>query len=75
MEILIFGSLTDIIGKNRIQIEAPVDTVHLKAILIEQYPSLETARYFLALNKIMIQDKQPLKEGDVVALMPAFSGG
>jgi molybdopterin converting factor small subunit len=75
MEILIFGSLIDIIGKNHLQIKAPVDTFSLKALLIQQYPGLETARFFLALNKTMIQDKQPLKEGDVVALMPAFSGG
>jgi molybdopterin synthase sulfur carrier subunit len=75
MEILFFGSLIDITGKEAIQIALPADTDYLKTLLLQQYPGLETARFFLALNKTMVQDKQPLKEGDVVALMPAFSGG
>jgi molybdopterin synthase sulfur carrier subunit len=75
MELLIFGSLTDIIGTDKIVLETPLDTELLKASLLKQYPSLEKMHYFLALNKIMVQEKQPLQEGDVVALMPAFSGG
>jgi molybdopterin converting factor small subunit len=75
MELLIFGSLTDIIGKNSLVLEAPSNTEQLKKSLLEQYPGLEQAHYFLAINKIMVHGNQLLQEGDVVALMPAFSGG
>jgi molybdopterin converting factor small subunit len=75
MEILIFGSLTDIIGTNRLMLDGSPDTEHLRTSLQKQYPDLAKAQYFLAINKIMVQDKQSLQEGDVVALMPAFSGG
>lgn len=75
MEILIFGSLTDIIGADRLLLEAPADTEMLQASLVQQYPRLEQVPYFLALNKIMVQEKQALQQADVVALMPAFSGG
>ncbi len=75
MEILIFGSLTDIIGADRLLLEAPTDTEMLQASLVQQYPRLGQVPFFLALNKIMVQEKQALQPSDVVALMPAFSGG
>lgn len=75
MEILIFGLLTDIIGIDRLVLEAPADTEMLKQHLLKQYPSLGQIQYFIALNKIMVQEKQALQQTDVVALMPAFSGG
>lgn len=75
MDILIFGSLIDIVGTELVQIAAPRDTANLKTLLCQQYPGLEKARFFVALNKTMIQDNHPLKDEDVVALMPAFSGG
>jgi molybdopterin synthase sulfur carrier subunit len=75
MELLIFGSLTDIIGTNKQVLDTPVDTEMLRASLLQQYPSLGKVPYFLAINKTMVQGNHPLQEGDVVALMPAFSGG
>ena len=75
MELLIFGSLTDIIGTNKQVLDNPVDTEMLKASLLQQYPSLAQVPYFVAINKTMVQGNHPLQEGDVVALMPAFSGG
>jgi molybdopterin converting factor small subunit len=47
----------------------------LRASLLKQYPSLGQVPYFVAINKTMVQGNHPLQEGDVVALMPAFSGG
>ncbi len=75
MELLIFGSLTDIIGTNKQVLDNPVDTEMLRASLLQQYPSLGQVPYFVAINKTMVQGNHPLLEGDVVALMPAFSGG
>jgi len=75
MEILIFGSLTDVFGVDRLVMDAPSDTALLQQNLLKQYPGLSQMKYFLALNKIMVQEKQALQEADVVALMPAFSGG
>ena len=75
MEILVFGALTDLIGTDRLVLDAPRDTEEMKQYLLEQYPGLGQMQYFLALNKIMVTDKQVLQETDVLALMPAFSGG
>jgi molybdopterin converting factor subunit 1 len=75
IELLFFGSLTDATTVSRLIVEGMNDTEQLKAYLEERYPSLRTAKYFIAVNQQMIQQSQPLQTGDVVALMPPFSGG
>lgn len=75
MELLFFGSLTDVTSVDRLIVEEMADTEQLKAYLEERYPALRTAKYFIAVNQQMIQQVHPLQPGDVVAFMPPFSGG
>lgn len=75
IEILFFGSLTDATATGRLVAEDIADTDQLKDYLMEKYPALCSARYFVAVNQRMIQQKESLQSGDVVALMPPFSGG
>jgi len=75
IELLFFGSLTDITTVSRLIAEGMSDTEQLKKYLEEKYPALRTAKYFMALNQQMIQQVHPLQPGDVVAFMPPFSGG
>lgn len=75
IEILFFGSLTDATSIPALSIKDMIDTDEVKIFLEEKYPSLQTAKYFIAVNQQMIQTNAILKPGDIVALMPPFSGG
>lgn len=75
IELLFFGSLTDVTMVGRLIVEGVADTEQLKAYLEKRYPALQRAKYFMAVNQQMIQQAHPLQPGDVVAFMPPFSGG
>lgn len=75
IEVLFFGSLTDFTAASSLVAGDLLDTNAVKKFLEEKYPSLKTAKYFIAVNKQMIQNNTTLKPGDIVALMPPFSGG
>lgn len=75
IEILFFGSLTDATAVGRLIVEDVSDTGQLKSYLEEKYPALRSARYFIAVNQRVIQQAVSLQPGDIVALMPPFSGG
>jgi len=75
IQVLFFGSLTDSTLVAEQLIDSVQDTDELKQVLIQQYPSLKMAKFIVALNQQMIQENTLLKNGDIVALMPPFSGG
>jgi len=73
--LLSFGQLTDITGHSTWQMEDVTNTDQLQKILIEKYPDLANSKYLMALNMEVIRGNVSLKSGDVVALLPPFSGG
>lgn len=75
IELLFFGSLTDVTTVSRLIVENMADTEQVKAYLEERYPALRAAKYFMAVNQQMIQQVHTLQPGDIVAFMPPFSGG
>ena len=75
IDILAFGQLTDITGRNTWQMEDVYDTDKLKAELVEKYPKLAQSKFLLAVNMEIIRGNVKLNPGDVVALLPPFSGG
>ena len=75
IEVLFFGSLTDATSTPVVSVSDFTDTNSVKSFLEEKYPSLKTAKYFMAVNRRMIQANTILQTGDTVALMPPFSGG
>ena len=75
MELLFFGSLVDVTIVSRLNLDGIADTDLLRLHLEKCYPTLKSAKYFIAVNQQMIQGNVILKEGDTVALMPPFSGG
>jgi molybdopterin converting factor small subunit len=74
IKVISFGQLTDISGSAEFLIEAQ-DSEQLKLVLADRYPALKDRKYALAINKQLITSKTTLKENDVVALLPPFSGG
>lgn len=68
-----FGSVTDMLDQE-FHIEA-LDTDGLLAALCEQYRPLSGRKLLLAVNNKVIQTNTVLKDDDVVAIMPPYSGG
>lgn len=75
VEVIFFGSITDITIDNSVLIDNCDDINSLVQALIERYPALANKKYFIALNQKMVHENIKLKLGDTVALMPPFSGG
>lgn len=75
IDLLSFGQLTDITGQSTWQMEDIIDTDQLRTTLIEKYPVLANSKYLMAVNMEVIRGNVKLNPGDVVALLPPFSGG
>jgi sulfur-carrier protein len=75
IEILAFGQIIDITGQKAWQMEHVPDTDELKVSLAKIYPSINSAECRIAVNMEIIRGNVELKPGDVVALLPPFSGG
>lgn len=75
IKLLLFGQLKDVFQNSEIMIESIDDTRTLIDILTKQYPELSKITFAIALNQKIVDGKSVLKDNDVVALLPAFSGG
>jgi len=73
IKVIAFGQIAEITGKE-ILIDA-VDTNSLRLELNAQFPQLEGKKYGIAVNKKLVTNDVTLYEGDIVALMPPYSGG
>ncbi|MGN7782917.1 MoaD/ThiS family protein [Niabella sp. 22666] len=74
IQVLFFGQLTDIAG-NAIGIPVAETLRGLEQELWAQFPLLKEKKYALSVNQKMVAGDISLTEGDVVALLPPFSGG
>lgn len=75
IEVLIFGQLAEIVGTDKLSLPKAADTGELVKVLHKQFPNLAQANYKLAVNKVLQEGHADLQEGDVIALLPPFSGG
>ncbi len=75
VEILLFGRLTELLGKGHLLLEDVADTNAVCCRLEGLYPALEQLNYQIAVNQLIIHGNQQLTDGMTVALMPPFSGG
>lgn len=75
IELQVYGSLTDIVGRDPIVMETVADTIALKEILLQKYPALKDTPFRFAVNAELVIGNKELEPGDVVALLPPFSGG
>ncbi len=72
--VLYFGAAGEIAGKPSEVMEAD-DTDTLCNRILEKYPAMETVPFRLALNRVLIKEGSPLKENDIIAILPPFKGG
>ncbi len=75
VNVLFFGVLSEITGKDAFSIDGITDTSELNNKLIEEYPEIKSVTYRIALNQKIIDSNTKLNEGDEVAFMPPFAGG
>lgn len=75
INLLSFGQVTDITGKDSWKIPDVKNTNDLNEILAEAWPQLQSIQYSIAVNKKIIQENTQLHDEDTVAILPPFSGG
>jgi molybdopterin converting factor small subunit len=75
LQILSFGSITDITGSSNFTMPLMPDTASLISTLKEKFPNLADKRFLLAVNAVTVSENTVLSDGDNVAILPPFSGG
>ncbi|GGD92330.1 MoaD/ThiS family protein [Planktosalinus lacus] len=75
INILAFGQIEEIIGKDSFTLSDVRDTEALKSKLSDLYPEMNRIPYSISVNKNIINGNHTLENGDEVALLPPFSGG
>lgn len=75
LQIISFGSITDITGGTNFTIPLVADTDTLLSALKEQFPVLAEKKFILAVNAVTVFGNTPLLAGDSIAILPPFSGG
>lgn len=75
INVLFFGQVADITGKDILKIPVVKNTNGLNQLLEKTYPVLKSIKYSIAVNKKVIQENTALHNEDTVAILPPFSGG
>lgn len=75
VDLLVFGQLKEILETSKMSVADCIDTDSIRRWLHENYPSLDSAKFVVAVNGVIIQQNTSLSEGYTVALLPPFSGG
>ena len=75
INLLSFGQVADITGKDALKIPDVKNTNELNQFLIKAWPQLQSIKYSIAVNKKIIQENIQLHDDDTVAVLPPFSGG
>ena len=75
VQVIVFGQLTDILGKDPVMIEGVGDTSELVMQLNQRYPALANAPYIIAVDKQIVNGNTALAGNNTVALLPPFAGG
>ena len=73
--VLTFGQIKDITGNTCLTYTDIDNSAVLLKILLNNYPALMNLNFSIAVNKKIISEKTALHDNDVIALLPAFSGG
>ena len=75
IEVIVFGQLTDIVGREPLRIDEVADTDQLVQVLQQRYPALSGKPYIIAVDKEIVDTNTTLTGNNKVALLPPFAGG
>lgn len=75
IQVLLFGSMAEIVGKAKLIVNDCNDTDSLKVKMIIEYPQLNNCVFLISVNKKLIKANHQLEQGNEVAFLPPFAGG
>ena len=75
IKVLFFARLVEISQVNEIELNDIENTNVLNNYLSIHFPLMKDLKFAMAINKQIIGESSELHDGDVVALIPPFSGG
>ncbi|HMT28103.1 MAG TPA: MoaD/ThiS family protein [Bacteroidia bacterium] len=75
IKIIFFASLADFTGKQEMELENCSSVSQLNEILNEKFAGFSNQKFAIAVNKLIVNDNLVFSDGDIVALLPPFSGG
>jgi molybdopterin synthase sulfur carrier subunit len=73
--ILFFGQLAELAGLKETELADIYSTTEVMDYMKYHYPSLLGLSFAIAVNKKITGQPVELNDGDIVALIPPFSGG
>lgn len=75
IQVLLFGSVADIVGKAKLIVNDCNDTDSLTVKMITDYPQLNNCVFLISVNKKLVKKNHPLEQRSEVAFLPPFAGG
>lgn len=75
IQVRLFGSLVDLIGKSNVMVSDCQNTESLKEKLIGEYPGLKNCEFVISVDKKVVKKNVVLEQGSEVAVLPPFAGG
>ncbi len=70
-----FGMISELVGSDSFEMDNPGSLGELKQRLYKLYPSLQTIKFTIAMDKKIISVDADISQGKEIALLPPFSGG
>lgn len=74
VKVLYFGPAREITGRETEEFAAG-DTSSLRSMITDKYPRLGAMPFLLALNSKMLKEESPVRDNDIIAILPPFEGG
>ncbi|MGE0567403.1 MAG: MoaD/ThiS family protein [Bacteroidia bacterium] len=74
VKVELFGVVAEICGAKHMQLENS-SILEIKELLNSMHPELKNISLIYAVNNSIIEKNKNLADGDVIAVMPPFSGG
>jgi molybdopterin converting factor small subunit len=71
----VFGQLTDITNSTTIEINDCSSLAEAREVLYSIYPDLMSKKFNIALGNKLAKDDQAIINGEVLSLLPPYSGG
>ena len=75
IKVLVFGQIADSVGKRELDLSDIKSTDDLMEKLEEKIPGINKLKYAIAVNKKLINENVTLNGNEIIAILPAFSGG
>lgn len=75
IRILLFGLLAEHCNSNEIVLSNATNTDEVRAQFAKQFPTLSGIKYFISVNRNIINTNTSIDPNSEVALLPPFSGG